>query len=181
MFYQVLSASDQKMIDCEVSRQRGLINHFLQTFYKEVNQAIARNHTFLNQPHKIHLSEHEFRELVENDALNLEFDELPPSLDEFEQFEDEVSAYGFSNLTYKKVSDFNELPSDIRPWLNVRKLRQECKQRHREIKKLAVSMSTTDEEDEEEVEGVAEHLNRYVSNADLCFCRQTTVTNCPFL
>lgn len=156
-FYQIIYSSEQKIIDCEYVRQRRAINHFLKNFYKEVNHAIRKNHSTANLSHKIHLSEHEFREFIENGQVESDFDDLPELKDEFGYFDDEFEANGFSNLTYKQIDGIADVPQDMLQLLNLRQLREKCNQRHREMKKLVHAMSGTNETDRIEA---TEHITR---------------------
>lgn len=108
------------------------------------------------------MSDHEFRQFVENGILTSEMDDIESNLEAFREsskFEDEVSVFGLRNLSYSELNDENDIPKEIRQWLDVRQLRVMCNKRHRQMKKLAHVMAGDNEAEKQEVE---EHLNRYV-------------------
>lgn len=148
------------MIDCEYVRQRHIVKHFLSKFYREVTQSKAHNYsTLYNIPHhhKVHLSDHEFRQFIENGILASETDDIESSFDDNSRFEDEISEYGLRNVVYKRLESENDVPEDIRRWMDVRSLRVMCNKRHRQMKELAAAMSGDNESERDEAE---EHLNR---------------------
>lgn len=141
-------------------RQRDIVRHFLTKFYREVAQAKAHNYsTSYNIPHhhKIHLSDHEFRQFIDNGILASETDDIENSFDEASKFEDEISEYGLRKVAYKKLEDESDVPEDIRRWMDVRSLRVMCNKRHRQMKKLAAAINGDNESERDEAE---EHLNR---------------------
>lgn len=166
-FIQVIFTSEHQLIDCEYVRQREIVKHFLTKFYRDIAQAKARNFTsysnYIPHHHKIHLSDHEFRQFIDTGVLASEIDDIQNNLDEFDtssKFEDEVDEFGLRNVAYKKLESENDLPEDIRRWMDVRSLRVMCNKRHREMKKLAAAMSGDNESERNDAE---EHLNRYVN------------------
>lgn len=159
-FIQIIFTSEHQLIDCEYVRQRDLVKHFLTKFYREVAQAKARNFsTPLNipHPHKIHLSDHEFRQYIDNGVLASEMDDIESNMETSMKFEDEVDAFGLRTLVYKKLERESDLPEDIRRWMDVRSLRVMCNKRHRKMKKLALAISG---DNESERNDAVEHLNR---------------------
>uniref|UniRef100_A0A336MXS9 phospholipase A2 n=1 Tax=Culicoides sonorensis TaxID=179676 RepID=A0A336MXS9_CULSO len=87
-------------------------------------------------------------------------DDIQSNFDEFgvsAKFEDEVGSFGLRKLSYKKLESDNDLPEDIRQWMDLRTLRVMCNKRHRQMKKLAAAISSSNESEKQEAE---EHLNR---------------------
>lgn len=142
-------------------RQRDIVRHFLTKFYREISQAKVHNYStsYNNIPHhhKIHLSDHEFRQFLDNGILASEIDDIENNFDESSKFEDEISEYGLRKVAYKKLEDESDVPEDIRRWMDVRSLRVMCNKRHRQMKKLAAAINGDNESERDEAE---EHLNR---------------------
>ncbi|XP_063701975.1 uncharacterized protein LOC134832017 isoform X1 [Culicoides brevitarsis] len=162
-FLQVIFTSEHQLIDCEYVRQRDLVKHFLQKFYQEVSQSKAHNFStsYLNNiPHRHHhphLSDHEFRQFIDNGVLASELEDFASNGLTDEKFEDEAREYGLRNAVYKKLNDENDLPEELRRWMDVRALRVMCNKRHRQMKQLAAAINGDNESERTEAE---EHLNR---------------------
>lgn len=153
-FYQIIYSSNQNIEDCDYVRQRGAINHFFKQFYKEVNHAISTNQSETYTPQKYHLSEHEFREFVENGWIQSDFDDdLFPTNNDFGFIDDENRPFGFSNFTYRKINSILDVPNDLVQLLDLYRLKKKCNRRHREMKKLAHAISGTNETDRLEAAG----------------------------
>lgn len=141
------------------------MRHFIRRFYSEIEQARYRNQSTLPFiPHnykKIHLSDHQFREYVENGYLSEEnAEDLEQNFGISVPFDSEVSSVGLRNFTMIKISNEDEIPNDLRQWMNVKQLQTQCNKRHQQLKEMALMAQSNDKRERFEGE---EQLSRYVA------------------
>ncbi|XP_055530895.1 uncharacterized protein LOC129721855 isoform X3 [Wyeomyia smithii] len=149
-FIQMIYTSDGQLMDCEYVRQKKLIKDFRARFYNEIEQARARN---FSSPaasaagrHPL-VSDHDFREFLENGIVTSEMEDLQYNIQEFSDNTSPVSlgdAFGMRNLTYIPVHSEADIPKDLLKQLNYRRLKHQCDQRHVQMRDLAHGLQSSD-------------------------------------
>lgn len=140
-FIQLIYSNDGDLLDCEHVHQKDLVDDFLHKFYHQVDSARQRNFTSPYVAHKWSpmTSNHEFRRYIEDDIIPNDFYDIPDTT----PFND---AFGMRNLTYNKIENGDQVPEDLRRWLNYNELKEQCHQKHREMKLLVQGLNSKDEE-----------------------------------
>lgn len=151
-FIQLIYSSLGELVDCEYIRQKPLVIGFLRKFYDDVDVVRSRNFTSPQyKPRgKSLISNHEFRRYIDDNIIPDEFydlDEMTPAAD----------AFSMRNLSYKRIKDKQDIPTDMRRWLNFNELKTTCTEKHRQMKQLVQKMSSIDENARE---NATEHFNR---------------------
>lgn len=139
------------MVDCEQIRKRTLIDQYNTQFDLEVNSMLNKS----SDPHFHHeyrmptLSEHEFNQFVQAD-------EFPASYSIAFQNEDEFNDINQINqndrLHYAKPLSVltnvraNDLPSEIKPVLELKPILEKCGAWHRHMKEIAHGLESQLEE-----------------------------------
>lgn len=165
----MIYTSDDELIDCEYIRQKKLVQDFHDKFYTEVDTARARNFTtplIVPQHSKPLISNHDFREFIENGVVTSEMEELRDNLEGFSSNAYAGEVFGMRNLTYTKLNDLKDVPSELRKWLSYHQLKEQCDNRHRQMKKIVHKLHS---EDPAEKKAAKEHLERYVVSDILIF------------
>lgn len=155
-FIQMIYTSDGQLMDCEYLRQKKLIADFLNRFYAEIEVARARNFTSpLSVPRNHHslVSDHDFREYLDNGVATPEMEDLQYSVQEFQQ-----DAFGLRNLTFIRLESDEDVPEDLREQLNYRRLKHQCDQRHAQMRDLAHGLESSDPQ---EKQSAGESLQRH--------------------
>lgn len=158
-FIQMIYTSDGQLMDCEYLRQKKLIADFLNRFYAEIEVARARNFTSpLSVPRNHHslVSDHDFREYLDNGVATPEMEDLQYSVQEFQ--EGQQDAFGLRNLTFIRLESDGDVPEDLREQLNYRRLKHQCDQRHAQMRDLAHGLESSDPQ---EKQSAGESLQRY--------------------
>lgn len=158
-FYQAIFNGDHQLLDCEYVRQREIVRHFINKFNLEIDQARSRNRSspYIQPKHKVHLSDHQFRKYVETGYLSEETDDFDKSFGISMPFDEEVYSAGLRNLSYHRINNENDLPNDLKQWMNVKDLRVQCNRRHQQLKEMALKIQSNVES--ERLEG-EEQLSR---------------------
>lgn len=158
-FIQMIYTSDGQLMDCEYLRQKKLIADFLNRFYAEIEVARARNFTSpLSVPRNHHslVSDHDFREYLDNGVATPEMEDLQYSVQEFQ--EGQQDAFGLRNLTFIRLESDGDVPEDLREQLNYRRLKHQCDQRHAQMRDLAHGLESSDPQ---EKQSAGESLTRH--------------------
>lgn len=158
-FIQMIYTSDGQLMDCEYLRQKKLIADFLNRFYAEIEVARARNFTSpLSVPRNHHslVSDHDFREYLDNGVATPEMEDLQYSVQEFQ--EGQQDAFGLRNLTFIRLESDGDVPEDLREQLNYRRLKHQCDQRHAQMRDLAHELESSDPQ---EKQSAGESLQRH--------------------
>lgn len=163
-FIQMIYTSDGQLMDCEYIRQKKLVLSFLQRFYAEIEQARARNFTStLTVPKNRHplVSDHDFREFIDNGIVTSEMEELQYNVQEFADGQTQAAAgdaFGMRNLTYIPITSEDEIPKDLHKQLNYRRLKHQCDQRHVQMRDLAHGLQSSDPQEQQ---SAGESLQRH--------------------
>lgn len=156
-FIQMIYTSDGQLMDCEYLRQKKLIADFLNRFYAEIEVARARNFTSpLSVPRNHHslVSDHDFREYLDNGVATAEMEDLQYSVQAFQQ----QDAFGLRNLTFIRLESDGDVPEDLREQLNYRRLKHQCDQRHAQMRDLAHGLQSSDPQEQQ---SAGESLQRH--------------------
>lgn len=154
-FIQMIYTSDGQLMDCEYIRQKKMVRSFLTRFYNEIEQARARNFTSpLMVPKKHHslVSDHDFREFIENGIVTSEMEELQYNVQEFangQSLAADGDAFGLRNLTYIPIVSEDDIPNDLQKQLNYRRLKHQCDQRHVQMRDLAHGLQSSDPQEQQ--------------------------------
>ncbi|XP_039438265.1 uncharacterized protein LOC120419590 isoform X2 [Culex pipiens pallens] len=154
-FIQMIYTSDGQLMDCEYLRQKKLVADFLSRFYAEIEVARARNFTSpLSVPLNHHslVSEHDFREYLDNGVATPEMEDLQYSVQEFQDGQSaawQQDAFGLRNLTYVRLESDGDVPEDLREQLNYRRLKHQCDQRHAQMRDLAHGLESSDPQEQQ--------------------------------
>lgn len=163
-FIQMIYTSDGQLMDCEYIRQKKLVAGFRERFYGEIEQARARNFTsplMVSKNRHSLVSEHDFREFIDNGIVTSEMEDLQYNVQEFadgQSFAADSDAFGLRNLTYIRIASEAEVPKDLQKQLNYRKMKQQCDQRHLQMKDLAHGLQSSDPQEQQTA---GETLQRY--------------------
>ncbi|XP_021708995.1 uncharacterized protein LOC5571127 isoform X2 [Aedes aegypti] len=170
-FIQMIYTSDGQLMDCEYIRQKKLVFSFLNRFYDEIDQARSRNFTSpLTVPKKHHslVSDHDFREFIDNGIVTSEMEDLQYSVQEFANGQssaaDAPDAFGLRNLTYIQLTSEDELPKDLHKQLNYRRLKHQCDQRHAQMRNLAHGLQSSDPQEQQTAGETLQRHRRDLSN-----------------
>lgn len=163
-FIQMIYTSDGQLMDCEYIRQKKLVLSFLQRFYAEIEQARARNFTSTltvsKNRHPL-VSDHDFREFIDNGIVTSEMEELQYNVQEFADGQTQAAAgdaFGLRNLTYIPITSEDEIPKDLHKQLNYRRLKHQCDQRHVQMRDLAHGLQSSDPQEQQ---SAGESLQRH--------------------
>lgn len=154
-FIQMIYTSDGQLMDCEYLRQKKLIADFLNRFYAEIEVARARNFTSpLSVPLNHHslVSDHDFREYLDNGVATSEMEDLQFSVQEFQDGQSSAwqkDAFGLRNLTFVRLESDGDVPEDLREQLNYRRLKHQCDQRHSQMRDLAHGLQSNDPQEQQ--------------------------------
>ncbi|XP_038110670.1 uncharacterized protein LOC6043500 isoform X1 [Culex quinquefasciatus] len=154
-FIQMIYTSDGQLMDCEYLRQKKLVADFLSRFYAEIEVARARNFSSpLSVPRNHHslVSEHDFREYLDNGVATPEMEDLQYSVQEFQDGQSaawQQDAFGLRNLTYVRLESDGDVPEDLREQLNYRRLKHQCDQRHAQMRDLAHGLESSDPQEQQ--------------------------------
>ncbi|XP_053686431.1 uncharacterized protein LOC128735973 isoform X1 [Sabethes cyaneus] len=155
-FIQMIYTSDGQLMDCEYIRQKKLIKDFRTRFYNEIEQARARNFSSpstLSDSRRSLVSDHDFREFLENGIITSEMEDLQYNIREFSD-NDNMSpvavgdAFGMRNLTYIPVKSETDIPKDLLKQMNYHKLKHQCDQRHLQMRDLAHGLQSSDSQEQ---------------------------------
>jgi secretory phospholipase A2 len=150
----MIYSSEKQIIDCDYVRKRSLVREFLDKFYSEVDVARSRNFTSPFPTTKKAVSEHEFRDFLENGIID---DEEMNELDGYTSPIYPGEAFGLRNLTYIVLHGNSDIPDELRPLLNYHHLKRQCDEKHRQMKQILNNLNSEDSETKEVAE---EHLQR---------------------
>uniref|UniRef100_A0A1Q3FYC2 phospholipase A2 n=2 Tax=Culex tarsalis TaxID=7177 RepID=A0A1Q3FYC2_CULTA len=154
-FIQMIYTSDGQLMDCEYLRQKKLVADFRNRFYAEIETARARNFTSpLSVPLNHHslVSNHDFREYLDNGVATPEMEDLQYSVQEFQDGQSaawQQDAFGLRNLTYIRLESDGDVPEDLREQLNYRRLKHQCDQRHAQMRDLAHGLESSDPQEQQ--------------------------------
>ncbi|XP_062555889.1 uncharacterized protein LOC134220809 isoform X1 [Armigeres subalbatus] len=169
-FIQMIYTSDGQLMDCEYIRQKKLVLTFLQRFYEEIEQARARNFTsILTVPKNRHplVSDHDFREFIDNGIVTSEMEELQYNVQEFADGQTLAAAgdaFGLRNLTYIPITSEDEIPKDLHKQLNYRRLKHQCDQRHVQMRDLAHGLQSSDPQEKQSAGETLQRQRRDLSS-----------------
>ena len=153
-FIQMIFSSEKQIIDCDYIRKKPMVRGFLDKFYAEIDTARARNFTSPFTASRRGVSEHEFRDFIENDLID---DDEMNELDGYTSSIYPGDAFGLRNLSYLTLRSDTDIPDDLRPLLNYHHLKKQCDERHRQMKDMLHNLNSEDKERKEIAE---EHLKR---------------------
>ncbi|KXJ74689.1 hypothetical protein RP20_CCG013127 [Aedes albopictus] len=167
----MIYTSDGQLMDCEYIRQKKLVRSFLARFYDEIEQARARNFTsplMVPKTHHSLVSDHDFREFIENGIVTSEMEDLQYNVQEFadgqQSFAVSGDAFGLRNLTYIPITSEDEIPKDIHKQLNYRRLKHQCDQRHVQMRDLAHGLQSSDPQEQQTAGETLQRHRRDLSN-----------------
>ncbi|XP_055595427.1 uncharacterized protein LOC129746034 isoform X1 [Uranotaenia lowii] len=162
-FIQMIFTSDGQLMDCEFLRQKHTISTFRQRFYGEIEQARSRNFSSpLPVRHSL-VSDHDFREFLDNGIMTSEMEDLQYSVQEFADGSKaalESDAFGLRNLTYIPLRDEADIPKDILKMLNFRRLKAQCDERHEKMRDIAHGLQSEDAEQRQEADQTLQSRQR---------------------
>lgn len=172
-FVQMIYTSDGQLMDCEYLRQKKLIANFRDRFYSETEQARERNFTspyvVPKNRHSL-VSDHEFREFLENGIVTSEMEDLTYNIHEFSAGRtaaQSTDAFGLRNLTYIPLEREADIPEEFRKLLDYRRLKHQCDQRHLQMRDIAHGLQSSDPHEQQRA---GENLQRYF---DVCLVCKT--------
>ncbi|XP_058466933.1 uncharacterized protein LOC131439657 isoform X2 [Malaya genurostris] len=155
-FIQMIYTSDGQLMDCEYLRQKKVIREFRNRFYDEIEQARARNFSSplgVSKNHHSLISEHDFREFLENGIVTSEMEDLQYNIKDFSTGNQspvsQYDAFGMRNLTYKRLLSETDIPKDLLKQLNYRRLKQQCDQRHMQMRDIAHGLQSSDPQEQQ--------------------------------
>lgn len=176
----MIYSKDDELIDCEYLRQKSFVRDFLGQFDAEIAAARARNFTAaavaagpprLRRHHSgqrgHHSSSSSSGELSETlaDFRAITGVDVPPAY----ATEDEdasmsgttpasaADAFGLRAVEYRELGARHEIPEDLRPLMKYAALKQQCDERHRQMKRIVHDMQSGDESKQA---AASEHLER---------------------
>ncbi|XP_055692048.1 uncharacterized protein LOC129795052 isoform X1 [Lutzomyia longipalpis] len=162
LLLQFIYSGEDKIIDCEYIRQKHHIEEFISKFNGDV--AMAQSQNFTNNLHHQytmpHVTKHEFREFLDNDAIPPSYQMAFEDAEDFENFNDAArksERYGMRNFTFIELKTQQDIPLDLLPLLNIKDIKEQCTARHRELKRIVGGL---DSDDEDIKRNATEHLNR---------------------
>ncbi|XP_059608681.1 uncharacterized protein LOC132256346 isoform X1 [Phlebotomus argentipes] len=164
IFLQFIYSGDDKLIDCEYIRQKHHIQEFISKFNGEV--ALARSHNFTNHPTNHHqyslpaVTQHEFREFLDNDAIPSSYRMAFEDMEDFESVNDVTrrsERFGMRNFTFVHLRTLEDVPKDLVALMDMKEVKEQCNVRHAELKKIVGGL---DSNDEDVRRNASEHLNR---------------------
>lgn len=154
-FIQMIYTSDGQLMDCEYIRQKKMVHTFLHRFHEEIEQARARNFTspltVSKNRHSL-VSDHDFREFLDNGVVTSEMEDLQYSVQEFadgQSFAADGDAFGLRNLTYIRITSEDQIPKDLHKQLDYRRLKHQCDQRHVQMRDLAHGLQSSDPQEQQ--------------------------------
>ncbi|XP_059608683.1 uncharacterized protein LOC132256346 isoform X3 [Phlebotomus argentipes] len=165
IFLQFIYSGDDKLIDCEYIRQKHHIQEFISKFNGEV--ALARSHNFTNHPTNHHqyslpaVTQHEFREFLDNDAIPSSYRMAFEDMEDFESVNDVTrrsERFGMRNFTFVHLRTLEDVPKDLVALMDMKEVKEQCNVRHAELKKIVGGL---DSNDEDVRRNASEHLNRF--------------------
>ncbi|XP_055595432.1 uncharacterized protein LOC129746034 isoform X3 [Uranotaenia lowii] len=166
-FIQMIFTSDGQLMDCEFLRQKHTISTFRQRFYGEIEQARSRNFSSpLPVRHSL-VSDHDFREFLDNGIMTSEMEDLQYSVQEFADGSKaalESDAFGLRNLTYIPLRDEADIPKDILKMLNFRRLKAQCDERHEKMRDIAHGLQSEDAEQRQEADQTLQRHKRAIAD-----------------
>lgn len=143
----MIYAKDDELIDCEYVRRKDFVRGFLTKFFDEIATARARNFTApptLNSIAPDNRHSHYYTA-----AASSEYDdELTPTT---------ADAFGLRTLEYRQLDSIADVPDELKPLLRYKSLKQQCDERHRQMKRIVHDMASGEEE---RVEAATEKLER---------------------
>ncbi|XP_055631768.1 uncharacterized protein LOC129771772 isoform X1 [Toxorhynchites rutilus septentrionalis] len=154
-FVQMIYTSDGQLMDCEYVRQKKLIASFRDRFYSEIEQARARNFTspyVVSKNRHSLVSDHDFREFLENGIVTSEMDDLTYNVQEFSTGRSQaqsVDAFGLRNLTYIPLEHEADIPEEFRKLLDYRRLKHQCDLRHLQMRDIAHGLQSSDPQEQQ--------------------------------
>ncbi|XP_055631770.1 uncharacterized protein LOC129771772 isoform X2 [Toxorhynchites rutilus septentrionalis] len=163
-FVQMIYTSDGQLMDCEYVRQKKLIASFRDRFYSEIEQARARNFTspyVVSKNRHSLVSDHDFREFLENGIVTSEMDDLTYNVQEFSTGRSQaqsVDAFGLRNLTYIPLEHEADIPEEFRKLLDYRRLKHQCDLRHLQMRDIAHGLQSSDPQEQQ---SAGESLQRH--------------------
>lgn len=162
--------SKDELIDCEYVRQKDFVRGFLSKFYGEIAGARARNftapasaaelaHRRRRQQQAAGSGEyaetlHDFQLLTgarrdeDAHAYGNEVDEVDAA---------DADAFGMRTLEYKQLRRIEDVPDEMRALLKYGELKQQCDERHRQLKRIVHDLASGETDRREAAAG---HLER---------------------
>ncbi|XP_058829076.1 uncharacterized protein LOC131688669 isoform X1 [Topomyia yanbarensis] len=157
-FIQMIYTSDGLLMDCEYVRQKKLIKDFRNRFYDEIEQARSRNFSTnfgASKNHHSLVSDHDFREFLDNGIITSEMEDLHYNIQEFSGNQPSVpqsDAFGMRNLSYIRLDSEADIPKDLAKQLNYRRLKHQCDQRHVHMRDIAQRLQSSDAQEKQTAE-----------------------------
>jgi hypothetical protein len=147
----MIYTNNHELLDCEYITQKSYVYEFIEKFYREYEIAKARNFTAptkFAKPMSAMLSDHEFRDFVDNGVMTSDMDDFVDNLGSVPQFSED--AFGMRNLSHVELKDKTYLPEELAPLMNYQKLKLQCDFRHVQMKKILHQMNGDDMQLKEE-------------------------------
>lgn len=155
----MIYSADDELIDCEYQRQKPLVRDFLTKFHSEVATARARNFTappaHRQRHHPRRTPSAELSQTLRDfhAITGVEVPDTTPA-------DADVSAddaFGMRTLQYVRLSGKHDIPADLRPLMQYGALKQQCDQRHAQLKRIVHDMQS---DELERREAATESLQR---------------------
>uniref|UniRef100_A0A1L8DPY4 phospholipase A2 n=2 Tax=Nyssomyia neivai TaxID=330878 RepID=A0A1L8DPY4_9DIPT len=152
LLLQFIYSGDDKIIDCEYIRQKHHIDEFIGKFNGDVALARSQNFTnhFTNHQYTLpHVTQHEFREFLDNDAIPPSYQMAFEDMEDFENLNDvarKTERYGMRNFTFIELRDQQDVPVDLLPLLDIEDIKEQCTVRHQEMKQIVGGLDSDDED-----------------------------------
>jgi hypothetical protein len=128
--------------------------HFIQLIYGADNE--IRDCEFLRQKKIVRHFLDTFRKDIERAKVSIN------SENDYSEIEDETDEdiYSFNNVTLQILDNGVPLPADISEWLDFEYLKQQCRENHRQMKKL---LRHKEHGTSEQKRHANNHLERFVA------------------
>ncbi|XP_058829080.1 uncharacterized protein LOC131688669 isoform X3 [Topomyia yanbarensis] len=169
-FIQMIYTSDGLLMDCEYVRQKKLIKDFRNRFYDEIEQARSRNFSTnfgASKNHHSLVSDHDFREFLDNGIITSEMEDLHYNIQEFSGNQPSVpqsDAFGMRNLSYIRLDSEADIPKDLAKQLNYRRLKHQCDQRHVHMRDIAQRLQSSDAQEKQTAEQSLQRHKRAIAD-----------------
>jgi hypothetical protein len=142
--------------------------HFIQLIYGTNNE--LRDCEFLRQKKIVRDFLDSFRKDIERATISSSSENIYSEVED----ETEEDVYSFRNVTFQILDNGSPLPSDISEWLDFENLKQQCRENHREMKKLLRHKQHGTEEQQRHANN---HLERFVVVCRLyTICRHLNIS-----
>ncbi|XP_026481581.1 uncharacterized protein LOC113388418 [Ctenocephalides felis] len=152
-FIQMIHHRGQGLMDCDYSRRRKTIDAFLESFNRDIRRTYSVSHQkTYNHTRNHHQGQKTSGESVEGSPDDSPDGELSKARqDERSRIESFIEngvlapedldfnwnqrRVGVHNATFVIIKSMQEVPGDMRGWLNYAKMKRQCERKHRELRR----------------------------------------------